>query len=108
MTTQELRELDAWIAENVMNLTLWKETAERYTAILNPNEYVLSIPGKIVRARIGFRPTDNFEPTTDPAAAMEVLRKCSTLTSYAISNGTTGFMISDLDKKSRYGIGETL
>lgn len=73
MTTEQMRELDAWIAPNVMRLSL----CERHPAILNPNEFVLSIPSKIVRARIGNNPPSNFEPTTDPAAAMEVLKKCA-------------------------------
>lgn len=69
---KELRELDAWIAEHVMGLVLCK----RRPAILNPNEFVLSIPSKIVRARIGTGPTINFQPTIDPAAAMLVLKHC--------------------------------
>jgi hypothetical protein len=76
MTTTEQRELDAWIAEHVMGLTLWRETPERVTAILNPNEFVLSIPRKIVRARIGDAATINFQPTTDPAASREIEKKC--------------------------------
>lgn len=73
MTEHELRELDAWIAEHVMRLVL----CQRAPAILTPNEFVLSIPSKIVRARIGNGSTINFSPTTDPAASMQVLQKCA-------------------------------
>jgi len=72
----ELRELDAWIAENVMGLKPWKETQERITCILEPNEFVLSIPSNIVRARICSNPTKNFQPTIDAADSLEVLKKC--------------------------------
>lgn len=73
----ELRELDAWIAENVMGLKPWKETQERITCILEPNEFVLSIPSNIVRARIGSNPTKNFQPTIDADDSLEVLKKCA-------------------------------
>lgn len=73
MSDKELRELDAWISEHVMGLSL----CTRHIAILEENEFVLSIPSKIVRARIGNNPTVNFEPTIYSAATMEVLKKCA-------------------------------
>lgn len=73
VTEKELRELDAWIAEHVMGLKL----CHRIPAILQPDEYVLSIPSKIVRAKFSSNETKNFEPTTNPADAMAVLMKCA-------------------------------
>lgn len=77
MKEQELKGLDAFIAEHVMGCSPWKESTSRITCILEPNEFVLSIPNKIVRARIGNDPTINFKPTTDAADAMAVLKKCA-------------------------------
>lgn len=84
MSPSALRELDAWIAEHVMKLSAWKETPERITCILNPNEFVLSIPNKIVRARLGNNPTSNFQPTIDPTAAMQVIDKCIVELGYVV------------------------
>lgn len=74
MSEKELRELDAWIAEHVMGCKPWDE--EKVRCILQPNEFVLSIPSKIVRARIGAGQTADFEPTSNHASAMMVLEKC--------------------------------
>lgn len=57
MDTKEMRELDAWIAEHVMG---WKISFRAGEV-------------EIWRTPSG---TAVFHPTTDPAAAMEVLKKC--------------------------------
>lgn len=81
MNDKEMLALDAWIAHNLMGLAL----CTRHPAILNPNEFVITIPSGIVRAKIGAEPTKNFVPTTDPANAMEVLKKCLDKGGYRIS-----------------------
>ena len=65
MNAQELRELDAWIAENVIG---------------NPQRRIRVTDGrKLVRYEFLKVGTNDICPTytTDPAAAMEVLRKCA-------------------------------
>lgn len=66
MTTQELRELDAWIAEHVMG---WKIT--KYHCCGEQVERLKPSSGDL-HANIR-----NYSPTTDPSAAMDVLKKCS-------------------------------
>ena len=79
MTDTELRELDAWIAERVMgwktvkfinqldNVGHGKPVAQFYH---HPMEGIcISVPGQMNRIK-------SFLPTTDPAAAMQVLEKC--------------------------------
>jgi len=68
MSDTELRELDAFIAEHVMEAT-W----------CGPN---LLLAGELIFKKdrnalitIGY-PNGRFTPTTDPAAAMEVLERC--------------------------------
>jgi len=62
MTTQEMRELDAWIAVNLFNA----ENDQNWQEFLIGNSPAWNKDG-----------SDNcFSPTTDPAAAMEVLKKC--------------------------------
>ena len=124
MTSNELCELDAWIETNIFDgqkygvkkRGLWyRPDAHGYTD-RQSEAWRLSLEEakKHEYKRGGYdeqvviMPIDTPRYTTDPADAMEVLKKCSTLTPYAISNNITGFMVSDLDKKSRYGIGETL
>lgn len=66
MTQQELRELEAWIAENVMK---WKRVSGLAVRILD-DEFFVDSNGCIGRFSCA------WIPTTDPAAAMMVLEKC--------------------------------
>jgi hypothetical protein len=73
MTTQELRELDAWIAEHVMG---WKKVGlladfTKGTFICNTSADCLAEDWK----KDGR--TATWKPTTDSAAAMEVLKMCA-------------------------------
>lgn len=67
MTDKEMRELDAWIAEHVMGWRLstrggsWRSTD----------------PGWIDSENELQRIQENWKPSTDPAAALEVLKKCA-------------------------------
>ncbi len=95
MNETELRELDAWIAEHVMGLKLWVETPLQFNCILSPNQFVLTIPNRIVRARIGDNPTKNFEPTKDDCAAALVFKKCVAKCPIGVevsTNGTNWFV----------------
>lgn len=122
MNTLELRELDAWIAEHVMK---FKETQEPddYTADSMSQWYKHTAYGQYEWRVIVSTPYEckhhpegkpfqhswkNFKPAADPAAAMEVLKKCLDEKTIFISHGTTGFWIADCDKKSCYQTGQTL
>ena len=65
MTTQELREMDAWIAEHVMGLTVTVKESKTLPGIMTVGQ---------TRGGIDLG-LPNY--TTDPAAAMEVLQKCA-------------------------------
>jgi hypothetical protein len=69
LTDKELRELDAWIAENVFGLPVNWEDGRRE----NGPVYLWFIAGKNGESNQCER-VKNY--TTDPAAAMEVLKKC--------------------------------
>ena len=71
MTQQELRELDAWIAEKVMG---WKPFVSGKTSSIK-GTFWLDSEHKVV-ASPEFQWT-RFDPTTDRAAAMQVLEKCA-------------------------------
>ena len=62
MTTTDLLELDQWIAEHV--------TKKEIHALQSDGCYIQcgTIPGN--------RWLEKYSPTTDPSAAMEVLKKC--------------------------------
>ena len=62
MTTDEMRELDAWIAENVMGETLGKKPP--VDDVVYEDSERKFVKGLLKRY------------TTDPASAMEVLKKC--------------------------------
>ena len=65
MTTKEQRELDAWIAENVMGLKVkWQKT------------FLQIDPWIIHPIKNGYTQEICRQYTLDPAAAMEVLKKC--------------------------------
>jgi hypothetical protein len=69
MTNTELRELDAWIAENVMG---WKRA--NFLSSYGKGRFMVSREtGDIMAYDLK---GEGFQPTTDPAAAMEVLKKC--------------------------------
>lgn len=71
MTPKELRDLDAWIAEYVMG----GEWPNKSQLILNGELVFRRERGSLIA--IGY-PKPSFAPTTDPAAAMQVLEKCAT------------------------------
>ncbi len=74
MTAQELRELDAFIAEHVMG---WKVTLG-------------SFDQQVCKDDKGALAYINFNPTTDTTAAMEVLKKCAVRTEVKVRhNGET-------------------
>ena len=71
LTIEQMRELDAWIAEHVMG---WSRSPH----VLQDGQigfYQFSHGGIEVRVASGER-LFSFSPTTDPAAAMLVLEKC--------------------------------
>lgn len=70
MNEKELRELDAWIAENIFNI---------------PRD-LISINGPIPSKAGNYMVREIDHYSTDPAAAMEVLKKC-----YEIADVTTGY-----------------
>ena len=63
-TEIELRELDAWIAEKVMQMV--RITDESFSNLIT--EHWINQDGSKLK---------KFKPTTDPAAAMMVLEKCA-------------------------------
>lgn len=77
MKTEQLQELDAWIAEHVMG---WVKSKECDYGWITP-------VGKMKLE------TENY--TTDPAAAMEVLRKCAFKRDLIISCTASEWIISD-------------
>ena len=74
MTEQEMRELDCWIAENVMGFEHEFGTCQAKTE--NPCYWRDAISNKSI-AKVAYK------PTTDPAAAMLVLEKCLQETEHA-------------------------
>ena len=87
MTDKELRELDAWIAEHVMHIPLFKEKegGNNYWFCPTcqkpiPSEHVTFTEHHDERyGGCGVSVHENtyeYSPTTDPAAAMMVLEKC--------------------------------
>lgn len=73
MTTEELRELDAWIAEHVMGWTLlkqWKESDAIFYTGFPPDK------ASQYYAKQSQCDPEIPCPTTDPAAAFEVLKRC--------------------------------
>jgi hypothetical protein len=68
----ELRELDAWIAENVMG---WELAKDEYHARMSLSKsYCISSDKTVCFGHQG--QFSLFKPTTNPAAAMELLKKC--------------------------------
>lgn len=69
MKNEELRELDAWIAEHVMGFTLNSGHPPHWYSSDSDRVY-------FVRLAEDDDAAIYWQPTTDPAAAMEVLKKC--------------------------------
>lgn len=72
MNDKELKELDAWIAEHVMGAK-W-ESGKKSDRMILAGEIIFMRDKNELRA-IGYG--IKFSPTTDPAAAMQVLEKCA-------------------------------
>lgn len=106
MTPQEIRELDAWIAENVFNLGatvglvkrgyFYRPNAQGYTALASEagrftleeakkHEWVKGEEDDVTIVR-----WDAPRYSSDPAAAMEVLKRClAVLEGYQVQIGGT-------------------
>lgn len=69
MTNEQMRELDAWIAEHVMGWKLFRDGRNNIAAEMPTGETC------IVTANHPWDESD-FSPTVDSAPAMEVLKKC--------------------------------
>lgn len=104
MTDTELRELDAWIAENVMGYAWLQPIGGRYTRfyLVSPNNHK-DLKPEFVFHRKSYRDEDIENApryTTDPAAAMEVLKKCSEKYSIKIGFDVNGkWFVSHYDAK---------
>jgi len=89
MTTQELRELDAWIAEHVMG---WADVHMRQSGLVGyaPCEprKVRTATGDGVSTTAAF--TSEVPYYTDSADAMDVLKKCAEKHQHDIAIGTAG------------------
>src|SRR5580693_7144670 len=70
MKEKELRELDAFCADNVMG---WKSVSGTKLTIEKDEYFVHSTTGHVLHGNA----SEPFCPTTDPASAMEVLKKCA-------------------------------
>jgi hypothetical protein len=102
MNDTELQELDGWIAEHVLGWKWFrylKERSELYserrTLMDKPNRYVRKAKGGEPLAEDAF---DNIpKSTTDPAAAMQVLRRCADKTpvvQISYFGGLCGYVVS--------------
>lgn len=69
MTTKELHELDAWIAEHVMG---WKQV--KFINCVEGTFAISEVYGVAKHKRRN--ELEPFNPTTDPASAMMVIEKC--------------------------------
>lgn len=107
---QELIELDAWIAEHVMGWHIFNSGRGSVCALKNKDLVDESL--KIIIPKHPFDEPSDFSPTTDPAAAMEVLEKCAekdVFTSIAISrNGDFWEVFLGGHYHQKKGIAETL
>jgi len=74
MTTQELRELDAWIAEHVMDC----KEAEVLRDLID-GRFIRNTEGEILiwRGRPNHPKVEQWRPTTNQSGAMDVLKKCA-------------------------------
>jgi hypothetical protein len=98
MNEKEMRELDCWLAINVMGNSIHNAASAK------GEQWYWSAVNNCVMDSYAH----SFKPTDDPAAAMQVLEKCCNKTTLAINHGTTGWWVSDCDKKSRFAVAETL
>ena len=88
MNTQELRELDAWIAEHVMGFVRWNfnNQHDKFNYLEKSKERQCNIRRK--GWIDGNRLLDTFPRySTDPAAAMDVLQKCCQSTAFPVQVG---------------------
>ena len=91
MNEKELRELDAWIAENVMGYRrtqnpdeyttdgqtlVWERTGEHKESVLVGRAYTHSGLTREYGKEMFSHSWTHYRPTTDPAAAMMVWSKC--------------------------------
>ena len=88
MTTQEMRELDEWIAVNLFGWQQFREEEYPHRMFWREGEE---------GSRVWDGPTS---PTTDAAAAMEVLQKCLSVT----MDSVYGFDISIQNRGSRFNV----
>lgn len=72
MNDKELRELDAWIAEHVMGL----KRVYKIAAVNDGEFFVHREDGVFLAIKKQPNRLEYFRPTTDPAAAMSVLKAC--------------------------------
>lgn len=70
LTEKELRELDAWIAEHVMEL-------KKSDTQVDCDSFKLSGNGDVWIRKEMLSPIQKFRPTTNPADAFEVLKRCA-------------------------------
>lgn len=115
MTTQELRELDEWIAEHVMEYRWWFDVLALECMLCRPDEtwperkgFKLH-DGKPFGAK-DFSDLSLFKPTTDPAAAMMVLEKCISGAgrSAFLTKTSDGWIVGFATGKSLSAFAETL
>lgn len=107
MSDIEMRELDAWIAENVMGKMI------SFGAVVYWHQLPSGEPKEIQDG-----PIDYY--TSDPAAAMQVLEKCSEKmfsdcqdTNMCISKSVDGWIVDQITTGEDYGslissVGETI
>ncbi len=74
MTTSEMRELDAWISENIFGARISK--SGRGSVIATFGADTPEERDQIIDAKHPWD-SNSWNPTTDPAAALEVLKKCA-------------------------------
>ena len=119
MTDREMCELNDWIAEHVMRLKRTElpdamtDSAETlfWHRPQSPKEREVVLRGKpyLVHSINKFSHTwTTFNPTICGTLALEIQAICAAETSLAVSKGTTGYFISDLNKPARYAIADTL
>jgi hypothetical protein len=107
MTTTELRELDAWIdvivfgaPKRCLHFNIKNVGGSRLEC---PDCHQSFGQTSLVMSRALVK---NY--TIDPVASRELEKKCAENNSIHINKGSTGWWVSDLDKKRNYAIAETL
>ncbi len=85
MKDKERQELNCWIAKWVMG---WKRV-ESPSKIVRGKFFYNGGDTLIHYGQAGHNQLTNFKPTNDPAAAMEVLKKCASHSAVIITRPTT-------------------